>query len=256
MKYTLDIIPGTLEFVLDELLGKFPNISVIKKVKSKIIFDSNFSDIHEFHKLKSPLRITQENGLTNNLFRREWKKFHSPAGINPSLAYILCMIAEIDEEDVVMDPFCGAGTIAITACLYFNAYKVLSSDVSGKAVDFTQENIKKAEISKKKIFTFRSNVSQLKTAKASVDKVISNLPFGVRSGDHTKNEKYYHLLSNKMRLILAETGKLVLYTQEKELIRKFFQKPYYLIQREIVIKQGGLYPTIFVIQKSNGYNNS
>ena len=250
-KYKFEIVPGTSAFVQKELELKFPDARILEASKSKIEFESETDDVDKFYELKTPLRIEKENGLIRNLFRREWKVENVPAGINPSLAYVLCLIAELNDNDIVYDPFCGAGTIAITAAKYFGVTKVFASDISGTAVDKTIANSKAANLSSKKFITFRSNISQVTLKKNSVSKVISNLPFGVRTNDHAQNIKAYMNLAVRSHVFLKEEGKLILYTQEKELVRENFKAPVFEIENEIVIEQGGLYPSVFVIEKLN-----
>jgi tRNA (guanine6-N2)-methyltransferase len=248
-KYKLEIVKGTKVFVLKELETKFPEHNVLNTKSESIEFECEINDVDAFYELKSALRIEKENGLIRNLFRRDWKVENVPAGINPSLAYVLCIIGELNEDDIVYDPFCGAGTIPITAAKYFGVNKVFASDISGTAVDKTIQNSKAANLSPKKFITFRSNISQVKLKKNSVSKIISNLPFGVRTNDHEQNVKAYMNLALRSHVFLREGGKLILYTQEKELVRENFKSPLFEIEDEMVIEQGGLYPSIFIIKK-------
>lgn len=248
-KFKLEIVPGTTEIVENELKGKFPNVSILSKTKQFIEFESEENDIDTFRVLLSPLRIQKENGLERNLFRRDWKKATSPASINPALAYILCSLAEVNEDDIVYDPFCGSGTIGLSAYLYFSPKKVLCSDLSGKAVDWINENAKSASVDKKKFIVFRSNISQIKLQANSVNKIISNLPFGIRVGDHAKNMQLYEHIFRKAKNILQQDGLLVLYTVEKKLIEDLSKKHGFVIEKELLIEQGKLYPSIFVIRK-------
>lgn len=244
--YTLEIIPGTLRFVLDELRDKYSNVVVTSVGSDSVEFESSIERIESFVNIKSALRIKKENGLQKNLFRRAWRKKTWPAGINPALAYIMCSIAEIDTTDIVFDPFCGGGTIALTAANEFAPKKVLASDVKGTAVDMTIENVKSSRLSKEKITVFRSNVSQLKLKKNSVSKVVSNMPFGVRSNDHSQNIKTYAHFAHQMERIIDSNELLVLLTQEKELLRSTMSKKNFILKEELVVNQGGLKPTIFV----------
>jgi tRNA G10 N-methylase Trm11 len=58
----------------------------------------------------------------------------------PKLAQIMLNLAQVSEEAVVIDPFCGSGTILSEAILL--GYKNLfASDISAKAVDDTRKNI-------------------------------------------------------------------------------------------------------------------
>lgn len=247
-KYILDIVPGTKDFVLAELISKFPQVENVDAKYKHIAFDSIVEDVDDFRTLKSALRILKLHGPQRNLYRRKWKVETAAAGINPALAYILCQIASVTEEDVVLDPFCGAGTIAITAAKYFKAKKVLASDVSGKAIDLIVTNIKAANLPKNSITAFRSNVTQLKFSSDSVDKIITNPPFGVRVGNHEENVKIYTSLANKSFNILKKGGKVVVITQEKLLIREAFKK--FKLEMEQEIEQGGLKPNIFLFVKN------
>ncbi|MCA9387091.1 methyltransferase [Candidatus Dojkabacteria bacterium] len=247
MNYELEIIPGTKEFVLAELLDKFPGANVIDSSEKLIQFSHPNEMVEDFETLYSALRIKKENSITKNLFRRKWKVETSPAGINPSLAYILCMIADVNETDTVLDPFCGAGTIAVTAAKYFKPKKVLASDVKGTAVDMTTKNMSAAGISKKQMTIFRSNISQLKLQKNSVTKIITNPPFGVRTGNHEENIKIYRALAKIAGIILKEDGMIVCITQEKNLFRECFESSFEITQ-EIQVTQGGLYPSVFVVK--------
>ncbi len=248
MKYKLETISGTEKIVREELSEKFENISILGEEKGRIEFESEISDVDKFRTLLSSLRIQKENGLIRNLFRRDWKIETSPAGINPSLAYILCRISKIDVDDIVLDPFCGAGTIGITAAKYFSPKKVLMSDKSGTAIDMTIKNIKAAGIKKDKVVAFRSNVSMLKLSKESVSRIITNPPFGIRTGNHEENIKIYKELEKKASQILKNAGIVTIITQEKELIESIFKKKKYKIFDKIVVSQGGLFPTIYSFQ--------
>lgn len=143
----------------------------------------------------------------------------------------------------------GGGTIPITASLYFKTKKVIASDLSGKAVDITRENFKTAEITKEKFVVFRSNVSMLKLPKEYVSKVITNLPFGVRTGDHEQNLKTYKSFAHKMKSILKGNGLVVILTQEKRLVRECFHDEGFKLVDSFDIEQGGLIPRVFFYKK-------
>ena len=104
---------GTKSFVLRELLEKFPDSVIVKESEKEILFSSSQEDIEIFRNLYSPTHIKSNLGKVLNLSRREWRKGYMPAGINPSLAYIMCMIAELREQDILYDPFCGSSVIPI-----------------------------------------------------------------------------------------------------------------------------------------------
>ena len=250
-EYIFEVFKGTENFIVEELNEKYPNINIVEITKGFIKVKSEIEKIENFYNIKSALRVKKENGFQINLYRRDWRKKTSPAGINPSLAYILCKISNITKDDVVLDPFCGGGTIAITASTEFEPKKVLASDVSGKAVDMTMFNFNNAHVNKTKYNIFRSNISQLKLQKNSVDKVITNLPFGIRSGNHEENIKTYQHISDRLSVIMKKNSYLVMYTLEKKLLREVIDGSFFELEEEYLIEVDKLFPSIFIYKKIN-----
>ncbi len=247
MTYNIKIIPGTHQAVLDELHDKLKGVKVVNVFKKSIAVSCDMK-ISEFRVLLSALSVDSDTGKSINLYRRDWKKHHVPASVNPALAYILCKVANISESDVVYDPFCGAGTIVLTAALYFNPIKSFGSDVSGKAIDAAIANNKLAAT---KATFFRANITSLKLQNSYVTKLISNLPFGIRTGDHKENEKIYSLLAAKADSFLSPNGSLTLLTTEKKLLKDVFKSSPFKIVKEILVEQGKLFPTIFVLKRKS-----
>jgi len=247
--YSLQIIPGTQQYVQTEITQKFPAVSIISISPSKIIIQSNNSDIFSFQSLLSPLSITNDQKYSLCLYKRSWRTHTLPASLNPSLAYILCQIAHIQPTDTIYDPFCGCGTIPITVSQYFSTRQIFGSDLSGKAIDCCQTNLSQA-ISPihQKITFFRSNISMVKLRPSSIDKIITNLPFGIRVGDHLNNQKIYRIFRDKTNSLLAPTGLGIILTQEKKLFYEIFSKKF-KVTRVATIEQGGLAPDIFMIKK-------
>jgi len=249
--YTLKILQGTSEYVLKELKEKYPNIQIVKVGKAEILFNSDVEDINSFRNLYSPTYIEDSNGRILNLSKREWRKEYVPAGINPSLAYILCMIADLRKEDIVYDPFCGAGVIPITALKYFNVKRVICSDISGKAVEKSEINFKAAGIDKNRYRLFRNDIRDIRLNKRNVDKIVSNLPFGIRVGEHNDNKEIYLSLEKVAERVLRKKGLLVLLTQEKKLLREVFSKENWNVKSVLRVNEGGLLPEVFVIERRN-----
>lgn len=247
-KYFLDIIPGTLEIVKKDLIKSFPEINIVGERKNMITFESEDDEIDNF-KILSALRIKKENSITRNLFRREWKVENSPAGINPSLAYILCLLANLKEDDILLDPFCGAGTIVLTAVTSFNIKKSIGSDKSEKAIRWSIENSKHANFDKKKLLLFQGDIKKINFEKESVNKIVTNPPFGIRVGDHDDNVKLYNALFSKISTFLSQKGLAIIYTQEKKLVEQNCNKFQLKILKELKVEQGGLIPSIYIIKK-------
>jgi len=248
-RYELVCIPGTADFVVDELTDKFSNIEILHKNKSVIQFVSEEKDFNLFANLYSPLKIKDETGNILNLSKREWRKEFVAAGINPSLAYIMCQVANLSDKDIVYDPFCGASVIPITALKYFNIKRAICSDISSKAVYKSKKNFESANIDESKYKLFKSDISDVQLNKQNIDRIISNLPFGIRTGNHKGNIIAYYDLEKLARRLLRKKGLIVVLTQEKTLLREVFRKEFWLVKKVARVNQGGLLPEIFTISK-------
>ena len=251
MKYILEFLSGTSKFVKEELLKKYPNIQVTEENQTSLTFTSEESDIETFRNLYSPSHIKDTNGKELSLSKRTWRKEYVPAGIDPSLAYIMCQIAGMDENTILYDPFCGASTIPISALLYFNIKKVICSDISGTAIEKCKKNFDASNISQDKCMIFRSGIKDIKLNKRNIDRIVTNLPFGIRVGTHEENVKIYKELEERARNLLRTKGEIILLTQEKKLIRDTFKKDFWVVESIARINEGGLLPEIFRIRKKH-----
>lgn len=246
MKYEIEFITGTHKWVIDELKFKHPTTRIISELGGQLAFESD-EELNSFANIFSALRITRDGDKNSlNLYRREWRKEFVPAGINPALAYVMCEVAEIKATDVVLDPFCGGGTIPVTVAAYFKPKQIIASDLSGKAIDITQRNITRAKV--KNIMVFRSDVSMLKLGAGSISKIITNLPFGIREKSHDQNIKIYENFAAISKKALSATGKIVLLTQEIKLIEQIFNDKGFKKVADYPVDQGGLRPHIFVFE--------
>ena len=246
MKYTLKILNGTKDFVKEELLSKYPNTNIIEEKKEKILFESE-KDIEQFRNLYSPTHITDEKEIVLNLSRRDWRKDYVSAGINPSLAYIMCMIADLKQDDILLDPFCGASTIPITAIKYFNIKRCICIDISSSAIVKSKQNFLNAKIEENRYKLFRKDIRDIKLKKRNIDKIVSNLPFGIRVGNHEENILIYKHLEELANRLLRKKGSIVLLTQEKKLVYEVFKN--WNIESITQVNEGGLLPEIFLIKR-------
>lgn len=249
LNYKLLFLKGTKEYVITELLEKYPKVNILKQDPSSLVFETEISDIEEFRNLLSPVGIINEKEERLDLSKREWRVKYVPAGINPSLAYVMCMIGQLREQDIVYDPFCGASTLPITALKEFNVKRVICSDMKGSAIEKSKENFKQADIGVDRYMIFRSDISKVKLNKRNVDVFLSNLPFGIRVGTHDENIQAYIGLEACAKRILRSKGKLILLTQEKKLLREVFKKEQWRVKSVLRVNEGGLLPEVFDIRK-------
>ncbi len=249
-RFRLTAIPGTEKIVEKELLTKFPHVEILAISKGKIDFQVADLVLDNFRYLLSPLRIQDTNHKDYDLFKRAWRLGFVPAGINPSLAYCLCDLANLEKDDIVLDPFCGGSTIPITAAVYFGIKKAIASDISGKAIDISQKNWEASKVKKDRFVLFKSDVSRLRLAEKTISKVVTNLPFGIRVGSHYQNERVYQVFAECLKKILTSDGLAIVLTQEKELMSRFM-KDGLILKVVTTLDVGGLTPSVFKITRNS-----
>lgn len=253
MIYTLTFVKGVKTIVEKELQQKLENnYRIIESSTTSTTLESDIQDIDAFRVLQSVLHVSLMEGdkvlVERNLFRRSWRKHLVPAGVNPTIAYAMCYVANLQKEDIVMDPFCGGGTIPITALIDFNVKKVLASDISSKAIEFTKKNLVEAKITKDKYSIFISDVSRLRIQKNYLSKIVTNMPFGIRAGKHTSNINIYKSFINFSYNSLKEGGLLVVLTTEKNLLLENIANKF-SVKEELKIEQGGLKPSVYLLTR-------
>lgn len=246
-KIDLKVIKGTENLVLPRIPKRYsptidihPTVSIITFMAEKPA--SGFSDI------LTALSVTDQT-TSINLYKRDWRIATVAAGINPSLACLMCELAQVNSKDVVLDPFAGAGVIPISALKYYGAKQAIAADISGFAISAARKNAQAADVTGK-LDIIHSAVANLKLKPKSVTKIISNLPFGIRTGHHAANPAIYSDLLHKSIKLLKPRGLLVMLSQELKLIKQVFSSPSFKILEDLHLFHSGLQPHIFVYQKT------
>ena len=147
---------------------------------------------------------------------REYKTAHRPASLRPSSAAALAWLSAPREDDVVLDPFCGAGTILIERANLGRYAMLIGSDRDAEALSAARTNVGNRY---KPIQLENWDAAKLPLGDSSVDKIVTNLPWGVRYGTHGENRKLYPIWFNSFARVLKSGGTMVLLTAEWRLMR-------------------------------------
>ena len=132
---------------------------------------------------------------------------------------------------------------------YFGIKRVICSDISSKAIHASRKNFEATGIEENRYKLFKSDIRDVKLSKRNIDKIVSNLPFGIRVGEHGNNMEIYKSLELLAKKLLRKKGFLVLLTQEKKLLREIFKKEEWNIKSILRVDEGGLLPEVFVIKR-------
>ncbi|HLH77631.1 MAG TPA: methyltransferase domain-containing protein [Candidatus Binataceae bacterium] len=149
--------------------------------------------------------------------QRQYKVAHFPGSLRPSVAAAMAWLSQPQDDDVVVDPLCGAGTILIERAHLGRYRMLLGGDHNEAVLAAARENIGPRY---KPIELRLWDATALPLRDASVTRVIVNLPWGRRIGSHSDNRRLYPRLMGEFRRVLVPGGRLVMLSGEGGLLRE------------------------------------
>ncbi|HUA34022.1 MAG TPA: methyltransferase domain-containing protein [Candidatus Binataceae bacterium] len=176
----------------------------------------------EFWATMNAGELVLEVRLTDERMRhREYKAAHRIAALRPSVAGALAWLSEPEESDVVLDPFCGTGTILIERA-HLGRYAMLyGSDRDPAALEAARANVGPRY---KPIQLERWDAAALPIEPASVSKIVTNLPWGKTYGTHGENRRLYPKWFAEFSRVLRKDGRVVALTSEWRLMRELEER--------------------------------
>ncbi len=178
--------------------------------------------------------------------RFAYRKKSVAASINPGVAACVCAFASefFDPDARILDNFCGSGTMLFERAQYPH-FKLTGVDLSIEAINAAEENSRFASVHPQ-----FHRMDALKFTGKEYDEVITNMPFGIRVGNHARNEKLYTAYFGILPKILREGGIAVLYSHEKHLCERLIKQSgaFHLLKRA-TFSAGGLYPSVYILRK-------
>ncbi len=178
---------------------------------------------------------------------RDYKVAHRPASLRPAAAAALGWLSGVDGRDVVLDPFCGAGTILIERASLGRYAELIGSDRDADALAAARRNVGPRY---KPIRLEGWDAAALPLGDSSVTKIVTNLPWGIRYGTHGENRKLYPAWIAEFNRVLAPGGRMVLLSAEWTLMRELAARRRIRIEKAMQIAILGARASIFICAKA------
>ncbi|MEG0630383.1 MAG: methyltransferase [Christensenellaceae bacterium] len=220
-------------------------IDIIKKcvasLKTLINTPSAYS-IELLIEIDADEAIVLLNPLTDNRF--EYRKRSIAASISPGVAASICAYASeyFTPDARVLDNFCGSGTMLYERGIYPH-HTLTGVDINSSAIEAATQNSRYAHVHPQ-----FHHMDALKFTAKKYDEIISNMPFGLRVGSHSQNERLYKNYFRILPDILTDKGLVVLFTHEKQLVQDLAIADFDILKRA-TFDAGGLYPAVFILRK-------
>ncbi len=248
--FRLTIPLGSTFRVTCERIGSHDYTSIdVQRVAGQSIVDKYGTKVN----LKDPETIVRVDvvhdlcivgiQLTRTSLRIRYPRvFQHPSALNPVIAYAMLRCSDVQPGDRILDAFCGGGTIVIEAAQVWDGIEIIGLDISPKSIDGARRNSEAAKVDTKIRFILgdATRLEKFLPKGWKVDKAVSNLPFGIRSGRRKSLPRIYSGFLRSLRPFLNETSKVCLLTIHKGLLRSIGERLGYEMLDSRQITNGGL----------------
>jgi 23S rRNA G2445 N2-methylase RlmL len=187
---------------------------------------------------------------------RTYKHEHLPASIRPTIAAAMVRLADLKPGQTVLDPMCGVGTLLAEAFLSIKGKKgadgeawqlhLLGGDIDKSHVRAAQVNMRQFGITELQAWDAR----ELPLEDASVDRILSNPPFGKQLSTPEEIVPLYRQSVREMDRVLRPGGKSVLIVSDAQALRAAVEAVGWKQERFVPLRMLGQRAVINVFRKA------
>ena len=177
----------------------------------------------------------------------EYKLEHMPASLRPTAAAALAWLTQPADDDVFLDPMCGAGTILIERANMGRYKLLLGGDRREEALAVARTNVGPRY---KPIELRQWDVRDLPIDAGSASAVAVNLPFGKQIGTPEENRGLYPAALREIARVLQPGGRVVALTADGRSLADSLRRTTSLARRQTYSVQVlGQAAGVYVIEK-------
>lgn len=166
--------------------------------------------------------------------------------LRPEIAYLISSFADIQKDDVILEPFCGYGSIPVQLVKKFHFSKLYASDIDNEKISM---NRRKKQLKNNPCLDLRQadafNLSHIEDK--SINLVITDPPWGFYE-DIGDVKTFYKKMFASFDRILKDEGRIVILSARKEELEEVVSELGYKIEACLHTlvngKKAGLYKII------------
>jgi 23S rRNA G2445 N2-methylase RlmL len=167
---------------------------------------------------------------------RTYKIEHQRASLRPTLAAALVRLAGMRPGQTILDPTCGAGTVLAETLAMVGASRqpspVCGGDIDRTAVRLAAVNLRRLG----RVLLCRWDAARMPLAEASVDRIVSNPPFGKQLGRPEEIGPLYCRLVIEYDRVLKPSGRAVLLVSDFPRLRAAAQSAGWKAERQLRVR--------------------
>lgn len=177
------------------------------------------------------------------LHRRDYKQDSRPGSLHPPLARAMAILADLRPRHVVLDPFCGAGTILVEAFRVEPEAILIGSDCDAAAIEAANSNANRAMA---RVELKLADAGSLSLEAGSVHRVITNLPWGRAVAPKGSLSHSFQGFFDEMERVCSPCRKIILLV-DAEHESKIREQGYLLANSAFRVRVFGRWATVAMI---------
>lgn len=179
---------------------------------------------------------------------RSYKRVHLPASLRPTLAAAMVRLANLQSGQVLLDPMCGAGTILAESLPIFRGKQglILGGDITAEALRAARANL----LETPQTWLLRWDARRLPLAGHTVDRVVSNLPFGKQIAAGEDIAALYRAVVPQLDRVLRPEGQVVLLVADAAALRQAAREVHWQQRQSLRVRVLGQ-PAVVVVFVKN-----
>jgi ubiquinone/menaquinone biosynthesis C-methylase UbiE len=143
---------------------------------------------------------------------RDWRVCNLAGALNASVAQAMIRLTRPSPDDVVLNVGCGSATLLIERLLHSPARLAIGCDTEPEALACAGENVRASGVGS--IHLYDWDAGDLPMPEASVDVILTDLPFGQLVGSHERNVALYPRVLRETARVMIRGGLFAAITQD------------------------------------------